>query len=170
MRNLQSLILVLLLFWAISASAAVDLNNASKSELEALPGVGAAVAENIIAARPFRSVDDLKNVKGIGAARFAKMAPLVSVAAAEAPAQPAVSRAAPQARVSSAEPAQMSKSGRININSATLEEIESLPGIGPKKAAAIIQARPFNSPEDVMKVKGIKARTFAKIKDSITTN
>ncbi|MGZ3693830.1 MAG: ComEA family DNA-binding protein, partial [Bdellovibrionota bacterium] len=74
------------------------------------------------------------------------------------------------ARVSSAEPAQMSKSGRININSATLEEIESLPGIGPKKAAAIIQARPFNSPEDVMKVKGIKARTFAKIKDSITTN
>jgi DNA uptake protein ComE-like DNA-binding protein len=40
--------------------------------------------------------------------------------------------------------------------------------VGPKKAEAIIAARPFNAVEDVMKVKGIKDGIFAKIKPFIT--
>ena len=49
---------------------AVDINNADKKELETLSGVGSATAEKIVEYRNegncFKSVDDLKNVKGIG--------------------------------------------------------------------------------------------------------
>jgi competence protein ComEA len=60
----------------------------------------------------------------------------------------------------------------VNINTATKEELDALPGIGPVKAQAIIDYRsangPFKTPEDVMKVKGIKEGEFGKIKDQIT--
>jgi competence ComEA-like helix-hairpin-helix protein len=62
-----------------SKSSKVNINTASKPELEALPGVGSAIADNIIAARPFKNVADLKNVKGIGEKRFAQIAPEVTV-------------------------------------------------------------------------------------------
>jgi competence protein ComEA len=64
------LTLWLVLFWAMVAVAAVDINSAGKQELESLPGIGPAKAEEIIKYRedhgPFRSVDDLAKVKGIG--------------------------------------------------------------------------------------------------------
>ncbi len=44
----------------------VDLNEASVDELMAVPGVGPALAESIIAHRPFGSVDELVEIKGIG--------------------------------------------------------------------------------------------------------
>lgn len=60
---------------------------------------------------------------------------------------------------------------RININTASAEELEKLPEIGPVKAAAIVEYRKANgkfaAPEDIMKVSGIKEGTFAKIKDYI---
>lgn len=49
-----------------STTAKLDVNTASKEQLEKIPGVGPALSERIIAARPFRSADDLKSVKGIG--------------------------------------------------------------------------------------------------------
>jgi competence protein ComEA len=61
----------------------LDLNTASASDLDSLPGIGQSFAERIIEYRttngPFTSVEDLQKVKGIGAALFAKIAPLVSV-------------------------------------------------------------------------------------------
>ena len=57
---------------------------------------------------------------------------------------------------------------KVNLNTATKEELEALPEVGPVKAQAIIDGRPYKSPEDVMKVKGIKEGTFSKIKDYIT--
>jgi competence protein ComEA len=63
--------------------ALLDLNRADASDLEGLPGVGSTMAERIIAYRdehgPFTSVDELRQVKGIGPALFAKIAPLVRV-------------------------------------------------------------------------------------------
>lgn len=57
---------------------------------------------------------------------------------------------------------------RVNLNTASQEDLEKLPGIGPKKAQAIIKGRPYKSPGDIRKVKGIKKGTFNKIKDFIT--
>ncbi len=51
----------------------VDINNASEKELMTLPRVGAKLAKEIIAARPFQSVDELKRVKGIGDSNFAQI-------------------------------------------------------------------------------------------------
>jgi len=64
-------------------SGPLDLNTASASDLDGLPGIGQSFADRIIEYRtingPFTSVEDLQKVKGIGAALFAKIAPLVSV-------------------------------------------------------------------------------------------
>jgi competence protein ComEA len=63
----------------------LDLNRASANELESLPGIGAVLARRVIEFRTsaggFRSVDDLRQVKGIGAKKFDRVRPLVMVAA-----------------------------------------------------------------------------------------
>ena len=60
----------------------------------------------------------------------------------------------------------------INLNTATKEQLKTLPGIGEAKADAIIRYRTesgyFASPEDVMNISGIKNSIFEKIRDQIT--
>ena len=62
--------------------------------------------------------------------------------------------------------------GLVNINTATLEELMTLPGIGQTRAEAIVAYRDeqggFQSIEDIMNVSGIKEGSFAKLKDRIT--
>ncbi|QOS69803.1 helix-hairpin-helix domain-containing protein [Eggerthella guodeyinii] len=68
---------------ASSAGGKVNLNRATAAELDALPGVGPSTAEKIVADReangPFRTVEDLKRVSGIGDKKFADLADLVCV-------------------------------------------------------------------------------------------
>ncbi len=62
--------------------------------------------------------------------------------------------------------------GKININTATAEELDLLPGIGPAIAERIIQYRtengPFKAPEDLKKVRGIGDALYNQMKDKIT--
>ncbi len=64
------------------------------------------------------------------------------------------------------------QSGRININTATKQELCTIPGVGETRAAAIISYREshggFAKPEDIMKVNGIKEGMYEKIKDNIS--
>ncbi len=59
--------------------------------------------------------------------------------------------------------------GKININTASAKELQTLPGVGPKRALAIIDGRPYGSIENIMNVKGVGEKTFAKWKNKITT-
>ena len=68
---------------ATSAAGTVDINSATLSDLDALPGVGPSTAQAIIDYRvangPFASVDDLLNVRGIGPSKLAAMRARVRV-------------------------------------------------------------------------------------------
>lgn len=57
----------------------IELNTATQAELESLPRVGPAMAERIIAARPYRRTADLRRVRGIGDATWELLEPLVTV-------------------------------------------------------------------------------------------
>ncbi len=78
-RKLLQLLIVALL--ALPAWAQVDINTATQSELESLPGIGPTKARAILEYRrqhgPFQSVDDLAKVKGIGPATVERLRPEV---------------------------------------------------------------------------------------------
>jgi competence protein ComEA len=60
---------------------------------------------------------------------------------------------------------------RVDLNSASVEELAKLPGIGPAKAQAIVSHRstdPFRRPEDLRNVKGIGDKLYEQLKDQIT--
>jgi competence protein ComEA len=210
-----------------SKAKKVNINTASRSELETLPGVGPSIADNIIAARPFKTVKELKNVTGIGEQRYEEIQPNVTVGSAASrrdganggPADATSGLASgsdkPTARAqsenvtppgsrsvggagstvttdsvhsgsdkpgarekeearanrsnSSSNPsATRSAHAKVNLNTASKSDLEALPGIGPVKAQAIIDNRPYSTPEDIMKVSGIKEGTYDKIRDQIT--
>jgi len=160
----------------------VDLNKASEQELEALPGVGPATSRKIVANRPYKSADELSKA-GLSAKTIETLKPLVTVGTVtpakeqslsnvSTPAAPAKETTAMKTpAVAHKQPApsvKLAPGQKVNINTATKEQLDALPGIGPVKAQAIIEGRPYEKIEDIMKVKGIKQGEFNKIKDLIT--
>ncbi|MGC1481106.1 MAG: helix-hairpin-helix domain-containing protein [Chthoniobacterales bacterium] len=61
----------------------------------------------------------------------------------------------------------VSSSGRISVNAADADTLETVPGVGPVIAGRIIDARPFDSIEDLRRVKGIGAATLDRMRGSI---
>lgn len=63
-------------------------------------------------------------------------------------------------------------SGKININTATIAELDTLPGIGEVTANRIIEFRetqgPYRSIDDLVHVQGISSRTISKLRDLVT--
>ncbi len=133
----------------------IDVNKASYDELQLLPGIGPARAKAIIEYREkygsFTSLSDLTKVSGIGEATVEKIANLVKIGGGSA---------------------EKVETKKININTATVEQLCELPGIGEVKASEIIRFREkvglFKRPEDLLQVPGIGPKTLEKIKDLIT--
>jgi competence protein ComEA len=79
----------------------------------------------------------------------------------------------PSAGVSGALPAvsgtTTSQGGRININTASVDQLTSLPGIGPAKATAIVEGRPYAAVDDLDRVSGIGPKTIEQLRELITT-
>ena len=157
-----------------------DLNSADQAELAQVPGVGPKMAEAIGVHRqvhgPFKSVEELKNVRGVGPITFEKVRP--HFRAGSLPAAPAgitsTSFSSPgfdpptatkpaSASVKKIQPGEPP----INVNTATLEELQRLPSVGPVTAQAIVASRaiaPFQTVNELDKVKGIGPKTLEKLR------
>ncbi len=135
----------------------IDPNRASPEELERLPRVGPALAARIVAQReakgPFRTMDDLDAVPGVGPAMLASLEPHLALAPAPARSAP------PGAAVGAAGAAGAAGETPLELNRASAAELEALPGIGPALAGRIVEWRrvhgPFRSPDDLEEVPGI---------------
>ncbi|MGL4550673.1 MAG: ComEA family DNA-binding protein [Gemmataceae bacterium] len=145
----------------------IDLNAADESRLTAVPGVGRELARRIVAHReangPFRAADGLRAVKGIGPATLERLRPFLHVEADDAP---VIRAARPE------EPPPSGKKpppdGPVDLNDATPEQLQRLPGVGPVLAGRIVEARPFRAVDDLRKVKGVGAKTLEKVRPFVT--
>ena len=83
LKTLLTLLLSLALTAAVALAGTININKANQKELESLPGLGASKAQAIVDYRkqngPFKSVDDLVKVKGIGAKTLDKFRPNITV-------------------------------------------------------------------------------------------
>ena len=181
-----------------AGKATVDVNSADLKTLETLPGITPTLAGRIVDGRPYKDIGDLAKVKGLTKSKLnaiqdhitfgpktaankktsAKSANKVKETDTGEASTSTTKQTSSTTRQQPATPSPTgSSSGRlapgqtININTASAEELDALPGIGPTKAQAIVDYRSqngrFNSIEDIQKVKGIKEGEFSKIKDYI---
>lgn len=172
---MRQLILMLSLLWLFcdAALAAVNINAAGPEELSTLPGIGPSKAAAIVAYRdthgPFTRLSELDNVPGIGPATLSNLAALVTLGEAAPRPVSDDDATAPAPQISPQD-----SSGRIDINTAARDALEALPGIGPTKAAAIVEDRdrngPFASCADLARINGIGPATISSLRDRCTAS
>jgi competence protein ComEA len=173
-----------------SAAFRVDLNRADNARLRQLPGVGESLARRIEESRElhgeFRGVDDLRRVSGIGPATLERLRPFVYAQPTSlsddaedppplvaAPAEPKViapTKAAPAKKPAVSKKVE-SLTDRVDVNRATAEELQRLPGVGPALSGRVIAAReqkPFRAVEDLRRVHGIGPKTLERLRPHVT--
>jgi DNA uptake protein ComE-like DNA-binding protein len=171
---------------ASKSTGKVNLNSASEKELEALPGVGKATAAKIVSNRPYRSVEDLSKA-GLSAKAIDKLRSHVTAGSASSsrsatkePKVAADSKKNEKASKSTDESKKSEKKAtgassvpasgtKIDINTASEKELESLPGVGTKTAGKIIAKRPYTSLDDLSRA-GVSKKTMEKIAPLVTVS
>lgn len=145
----------------------LDPNTAKLEELLRLPRIRRATADAIVSARterPFLSVADLDRLPGVGPATLEAWRPHLTLPDRPLATMPAPATTAPSNATMT--------TGPVAVNTATPEELQELPGIGPALAARIIAWRDsaggFRTPEDLLKVRGVGPATLARLKPLIT--
>lgn len=139
----------------------VNVNTADLATLETLPGVGPTVAQRIIDNRPYHSMADLEKVKGLGKTKADALQGQITFGSTSAATIAKSSKGASNKSSSTA-------SGRVNVNTADLATLETLPGVGATTAQRIIDGRPYNGLTDLERVKGLSATKVEAMKDQIT--
>ena len=146
----------------------VDPNTASEEELRRLPGIGPTLAGAIIEERrrgDFRSPEGLERVPGIGPATYARIAPHLATASAVAM-ESQLSSPAERIR-----PVCGGSATRVNVNTASEKQLQSLSDIGPVLARRIVRIReaegPYGAPDSLMRVPGIGPRLLDRLRHRI---
>lgn len=178
------------------AFGAVNVNTASKEDLEALKEIGPVKAQAIVDYRrehgPFRSLDDLDKVKGVGKATILAIrndvtfsGPNTGIPAmkrdnraedrSDARAQrgdgmAAPERAARREAVREDKHVAMSQPHVLDINTATERELEQLPGVGPARAKAIVHGRPYRSKDELVAKHVLPESAYEGVKDRIVAH
>jgi competence protein ComEA len=140
--------------------------------------VGPGLAKRIVAHReangPFGGIEALDGVPGIGPALLEAMRPhlefsLAGQAAGQPTAQFAAGPEPTGCRAAAGRPACLTS--RLDLNLASVAALDSLPGIGPTRAASIVQYRashgPFRSVEELGRVSGMGPAALARIRDLV---
>ncbi len=147
-----------------ASTAKVDINTASEAELQTLPGVGKSTVKKIISHRPYASVSDLKKA-GVSAKSIQKIEPLASAGAASSRISEPAGAAPTTSRSHSANADATGKkasTAKVDLNTASEAELQTLPGVGKSTAKKIMSNRPYASVSDLKKA-GVSAKTIQKI-------
>jgi competence protein ComEA len=156
----------------------IDLNRADFAQLRQLPGVGDNLAARILDHRrrhgPFRRFEDLRQVKGVGPVMLERLKTFVQVG----PYNEEGDETAGEVRVVRAAAPDGAGRGKkkppaspLDVNRASATELQEIPGIGPTISRRIIETRrrrPFASVDDLRRVKGIGAKTLARLRPYLT--
>jgi len=150
---------------ALGEGERLDPNRATEVELDRLPGVGPATALAIVESRDreggFRAAEDLLRVRGIGPGTLDRIRPHLDFGAG-VPAALRGRRGGVQRPVDSTVP----------LNSATAEQLQSIPGIGPALSTRILALRSdrgrFRSLDELLDVPGIGLATLEKIRGRLS--
>ena len=133
----------------------IDPNFADEVDLRRLPGIGPSRAAAIVRDRreqgPFRTLEELERIPGLGRATVSRLAPMLTLT--------------PQPTYLPA------PDSRIRLDRATTEELQQLPGIGPELAQRIVEHRirkgGIEAVDDLLEISGIGPATVEKIRNRV---
>ncbi|MFH1765007.1 MAG: helix-hairpin-helix domain-containing protein [Gemmatimonadota bacterium] len=160
----------------------LDPNRSSEEELDRLPGIGPSTARALVEDREekggFTRLEDLLRVSGVGPAKLTRISPHLDFSKGvpldlrqnrSGGGKVLTSRLGPEGVGLAGPSDSVSLPGtRVDLNRASSEELQSLPGIGPALAQRILDSRrqdgPFQTPDDLLRVRGVGPATLARIR------